>query len=94
MAVYIIVQENLHGDQAPFEEYRKQVIGNSARLDFTAIGPAVNLASRIQDLCRGLNRPLLASKAFASPCGSMLVPLGKFDLAGFPEPQEIYGLPE
>jgi adenylate cyclase len=70
------------------------VIGNSARLDFTAIGPSVNLASRIQDLCRGLNRPLLASKAFASPCGSLLVPLGKFDLAGFPEPQEIYGLPE
>ena len=69
-------------------------IGNSARLDFTAIGPAVNLASRIQGLCRGLNRPLLASKAFASPCGSMLVPLGKFELAGFPEPQEIYGLPD
>jgi adenylate cyclase len=70
------------------------VIGNSARLDFTAIGPAVNLASRIEGLCKGLNRPLLASKAFASPCGSMMVPLGKFDLAGFPEPQEIYGLPD
>ncbi|GAB2178005.1 adenylate/guanylate cyclase domain-containing protein [Dongia sp. agr-C8] len=70
------------------------VIGNSARLDFTAIGPAVNLASRIEGLCKGLNRPLLASKAFASPCGSMLVPLGKFDLAGFPEPQDIYGLPD
>jgi adenylate cyclase len=70
------------------------VIGNSARLDFTAIGPAVNLASRIEGLCKGLNRPLLASKAFASPCGSMLVPLGKFQLAGFPEPQEIYGLPD
>jgi adenylate cyclase len=69
-------------------------IGNSARLDFTAIGPAVNLASRIQGLCRGLNRPLLASKAFASPCGSMLTPLGKFELAGFPDPQEIYGLPD
>jgi adenylate cyclase len=69
-------------------------IGNSARLDFTAIGPAVNLASRIQGLCRGLGRPLLASKQFASPCGSMLRPLGKFDLAGFPEPQEIYGLPD
>jgi uncharacterized protein (DUF1330 family) len=26
MAAYIIVQENLHGDQAPFEEYRRQVI--------------------------------------------------------------------
>jgi adenylate cyclase len=70
------------------------VIGNSARLDFTAIGPAVNLASRIQGLCRVLNRPLLASRAFASPCGSMLVPLGRFDLAGFPEAHEIYGLPE
>jgi len=70
------------------------VIGNSARLDFTAIGPAVNLASRIEGLCKGLNRPLLASKAFASPCGSSLVPLGQFQLAGFPEPQEIYGLPD
>jgi adenylate cyclase len=69
-------------------------IGNSARLDFTAIGPAVNLASRIQALCRPLKRQLLASKTFASPCGSMLTPLGHFDLQGFPEPQEIYGLPE
>jgi adenylate cyclase len=69
-------------------------IGNSARLDFTAIGPAVNLASRIQDMCKVLDRPLLASKAFASPCGSMLVPLGHYELKGFPEPQQIYGLPE
>jgi adenylate cyclase len=69
-------------------------IGNSARLDFTAIGPAVNLASRIQGLCRGLNRPLLASRVFASPCGSKLVSLGRFPLHGFPEPQEIFGLPD
>ena len=26
MVAYVIVQENLTGDQAPFEEYRKQVI--------------------------------------------------------------------
>ena len=26
MAAYVIVQENLNGDQAPFEEYRRQVI--------------------------------------------------------------------
>jgi adenylate cyclase len=69
-------------------------IGNSARLDFTAIGPAVNLASRIQGLCRGLNRQLLSSRVFASPCGSKLVPLGRFPLHGFPEPQEIFGLPD
>ena len=26
MAAYAIVQETLHGDQAPFDEYRKQVM--------------------------------------------------------------------
>jgi adenylate cyclase len=64
-----------------------------ARLDFTVIGPAVNLAARIGDLCRPLDEVLLASRAFASPCGSTLVPLGKYDLRGFDEPQEVYGLP-
>jgi uncharacterized protein (DUF1330 family) len=28
MAAYIIVQENLTGDQAPFEEYRRHVIAS------------------------------------------------------------------
>src|SRR6185369_7903606 len=64
-----------------------------ARLDFTVIGPAVNLAARIGDLCRPLDEVLLASKAFASPCGSTLVELGQYDLRGFDEPQEVYGLP-
>lgn len=64
-----------------------------ARLDFTVIGPTVNLASRIANLCRPLEETLLASQAFASPCGSNLMSLGKYDLRGFDEPQEVYGLP-
>lgn len=69
-------------------------IGAQTRLDFTVIGPAVNLAARITGLCRPLNQRLLASKAFASPCGSKLVPLGHYPLHGFDQPQEVYGLPE
>ncbi|HEX2580759.1 MAG TPA: adenylate/guanylate cyclase domain-containing protein [Dongiaceae bacterium] len=68
-------------------------IGTSARLDFTVIGPAVNLACRLEGMCRPLGENLLASKAFASPCGFKLVPLGTYELAGIPEKQEIYGLP-
>jgi adenylate cyclase len=69
-------------------------IGAQTRLDFTVIGPAVNLAARITGLCRPLNQKLLASKVFASPCGSKLVPLGHYPMHGFDQPQEVFGLPE
>lgn len=69
-------------------------IGAQTRLDFTVIGPAVNLAARITGLCRPLNQPLLASRAFASPCGSKLRPIGHYPMHGFDQPQEVFGLPE
>jgi adenylate cyclase len=69
-------------------------IGAPERLDFTVIGPAVNLTARIEDLCRPLGRRLLASERFASPCGSELVSLGFHRLRGLAEPQEIFGLPD
>ena len=40
-------------------------IGTADRLDFTAIGPAVNLVSRLEGLCRPLGRTVLLSEAFA-----------------------------
>lgn len=68
-------------------------IGTTDRLDFTVIGPAVNLASRLEGMCRPLGESLLASKTFASPCGFKLASLGTFELPGIEEKQEIFGLP-
>ena len=67
-------------------------IGAANRLDFTCIGPAVNLASRLQDLAASLGRTTLLSAEFARYCGSGAVPLGDFALSGFREPQPAYGL--
>jgi adenylate cyclase len=67
-------------------------IGAANRLDFTCIGPAVNLASRLQDLAATLGRTTLLSADFARYCGAGAVPLGDFALAGFREPQPAYGL--
>lgn len=41
-------------------------IGTRDRLDFTVIGPAVNLASRLQELTKVLATPILASAEFAA----------------------------
>jgi len=69
-------------------------IGAPNRLDFTVIGPAVNLVTRIEELCPLLHRALLTSARFASPCGSKLMSLGRHQLKGIVAPQEIFALPE
>jgi adenylate cyclase len=68
-------------------------IGGSGRLDFTTIGPAVNLTARLEGLTGELGRTLVASAAFAEHCPDALVPLGRFALKGFAEAQEVFGLP-
>src|SRR6266481_7559560 len=57
-------------------------IGAADRLDFTAIGPAVNLVSRLEGLCRLLDRAVLVSGAFAAETGVPLIPLGTHALRG------------
>jgi adenylate cyclase len=69
-------------------------VGAADRLDFTAIGPAVNLASRLEGLCRPLGRTVLISGAVAAETSATLVPLGTHALRGIASPCAVYTVPD
>ena len=69
-------------------------IGSSDRLDFTAIGPAVNLVSRLEGLCKPLGRSVLISGAVAGETTTALVPLGEHVLRGIAAPCAVFTLPD
>jgi class 3 adenylate cyclase len=69
-------------------------IGAADRLDFTAIGPAVNLVSRLEGLCRPLGRSVLISGAIAAQTATALIPLGEHRLRGIAAPCPVFTLPD
>ena len=69
-------------------------IGAADRLDFTAIGSAVNLVSRLEGLCRPLDKVVLVSDAFAAETGVSLIPLGTHALRGIASPCAVFTVPE
>lgn len=69
-------------------------IGTADRLDFTAIGPSVNVVSRLEGLCRTLGRPVLLSGAFAAETTQPLLALGEHTLRGIAAPCAVFTLNE
>ncbi|MFM2042689.1 MAG: hypothetical protein RLY86_1265 [Pseudomonadota bacterium] len=72
-------------------------IGATTRLDFTVIGPAVNLVTRLEGLTRRFDRRLLTSAAFAAALDGLdrreeLISLGAHPVKGLDRPVEVFGL--
>lgn len=67
-------------------------IGSRTRLDFTVIGPAVNMAARLESLTKQLGRKVLLSRAFADLVAGdfELERIGHHPVRGFSDPIELF----
>lgn len=69
-------------------------IGSPGRLDFTVLGGAVNVASRIEGLTKSIGRRVLATSAIAGASPDLFSPCGFHEVRGLARPIELFSLVE
>jgi adenylate cyclase len=71
-------------------------VGAPDRLDFTAIGPAVNFVSRLEGVAGGQGYSIVLSRDFVEACGALaddrLLSIGAHRFRGFEDPHEVFTL--
>ncbi len=65
-------------------------IGIPTRLAFSVIGPTVNEAARITDLCRELQEEILVSAAFRDTAGGRWTAKGEYELRNVNQPVSLF----
>jgi adenylate cyclase len=65
-------------------------IGTANRLDFTVIGPTVNLTARIESLTSATGEPILLSADLARAIGAGIESAGRHRVKGVAEPVEVF----
>lgn len=65
-------------------------IGSKTRLDFTAIGPAINHTSRLLEVAKKRNRDIVVSESFVKAAGSQFPTLGHHALRDVAGEQQVF----
>jgi adenylate cyclase len=68
-------------------------IGAANRLDFTVIGPAVNLVSRVEAIAKALDERIVVTDDFLRAYGQPMRSLGSHQLRGLALAHELFAPP-
>jgi adenylate cyclase len=69
-------------------------IGSKSRLDFTAIGPAINHTSRLLEVAKKVDRDIVLSESFAMASGRHYPSLGYHELRDIAGDQQVFCIAE
>jgi len=68
-------------------------IGSPTRLDFTVVGPAVNIVSRLEGIAKASGETVVCSATFASALpGALTRTIGQFELKGLEGEHDVFAV--